>query len=429
MPEESAPARILVVDDSEDNRDLLCRRLQRAGHTAEAAEDGHVALRMLAGGGGESAGAAPSQSAAAGASAGSGRFDLVLLDVMMPGIDGFEVLRTIRQTRPATELPVIMATARDQREDIVGALSAGANDYVTKPLDFPVVLARVNAQLSHKRAVDRILALERDLDRRNAELESANRRMRADLETAAKVQQSLLPSAAPATPGVSCCWSYAPCDELGGDILNAFALDQRHLGLYVLDVSGHGVPAALLSVTLSWLLSPTGQSSLVHRRREGGDGIEIAPPAAVCRELSRRFQMRPTEQYFTVLYGVLDVAERRLRYCSAGHPGPLLAPRAGEMQDLSAASFPIGWMPDFAYPERTLELSPGDRVYMYSDGVGEAKNGQRVMFGRERMFESLRASGGGPLEQSVAGLMEAARAWCGGKFDDDVSLLAIELGA
>jgi sigma-B regulation protein RsbU (phosphoserine phosphatase) len=399
---------VLVVDDSEDNRDVLCRRLQRAGHDAASAEDGHVALSMLAEGG----------------------FDLVLLDVMMPGIDGFEVLGTLRETRPATELPVIMATARDQREDIVAALRAGANDYVTKPLDFPVVLARVNAQLSLKRAVDRIRALERDLDRRNAALEAANRRMRADLETAARVQQSLLPAAAPPAPGIGCCWSYEPCDELGGDILNVFALDDRHLGLYVLDVSGHGVPAALLSVTLSWLLSPTGQSSLVlHRRRDDGDGVEITPPGDVCRELSRRFQMGPTEQYFTLLYGVLDTRSRRLRYCSAGHPGPLLAPGSGEMKDLSAPSFPIGWMADFAYPEKTLEFAPGDRLYLYSDGVGEAKNAERTQFGCDRMFESLRATRERSLEQSVAGLIEAARAWCGGKFDDDVSLLAVEVQA
>jgi len=136
---------ILVVDDNEMNRDMLSRRLQRKGFTVDTAEDGYAALRALE----------------------SGAYALVLLDIMMPGMSGMEVLARIRETQDGTELPVIMATAKDQSSDIVAALEAGANDYVTKPLELPVVLARVNTQLALKAANDRVRALAADLERRN----------------------------------------------------------------------------------------------------------------------------------------------------------------------------------------------------------------------------------------------------------------------
>jgi adenylate cyclase len=136
---------ILVVDDNEMNRDLLSRRLLKKGFDVHLAEDGFVALEWLAG----------------------NRCDLVLLDIMMPGMSGIEVLVKLRETRDGTELPIIMATAKDTREDIVGALQSGANDYVTKPIDFPIVLARVNAQLALKRANDKIRSLVEEVARHN----------------------------------------------------------------------------------------------------------------------------------------------------------------------------------------------------------------------------------------------------------------------
>ncbi len=140
-----SPGTILVVDDNELNRDLLSRRLLKKGFEVSLAEDGFAALTWLD----------------------NNPCDLVLLDIMMPGMSGIEVLEKIRETRDGTELPIIMATAKDTRDDIVGALRSGANDYVTKPIDFPVVLARVNAQLNLKRANDRVRSLVADVERRN----------------------------------------------------------------------------------------------------------------------------------------------------------------------------------------------------------------------------------------------------------------------
>jgi class 3 adenylate cyclase len=140
-----APAAILVVDDNEMNRDLLSRRLAKKGFDVDVAEDGFKALKWID----------------------DHPCDLILLDIMMPGMSGIEVLEKVRETRDGTELPIIMATAKDSREDIVGALRSGANDYVTKPIDFPVVLARVNAQLGLKRANDHVRSLMKDVERRN----------------------------------------------------------------------------------------------------------------------------------------------------------------------------------------------------------------------------------------------------------------------
>src|SRR3954470_471659 len=191
-PGDPAAARILVVDDTPANREMLARRLVRHGYEVEVAPEGETALRML----------------------GEKPFDLVLLDVMMPGMNGLDVLKVIRQTTAATDLPVIMATAKDASHDVVGALELGASDYVTKPLDFPVVLARVRTQLALKRGVEQIRRLERGLEQRNAELQLVNARMRTDLEAAAKVQASLLPARGPDVAGYRFAWLFNPSAAL-----------------------------------------------------------------------------------------------------------------------------------------------------------------------------------------------------------------------
>ena len=146
---------LLVVDDDEANRDLLARRLRRRGHAVATADGGRRALELIA----------------------ERPFDVVLLDVMMPEISGLEVLRLLRRTWSPRDLPVIMATARHQSEDVVEALRLGANDYVTKPLDFPLVLARVNTLLAMKRAVHEAARLEHCLAERDRELAALSTRL------------------------------------------------------------------------------------------------------------------------------------------------------------------------------------------------------------------------------------------------------------
>jgi len=398
--------KLLVVDDDEDNRNMLSRRLQREGFLVGVANDGPEALAAVA----------------------RQPFDLILLDIEMPGMNGFEVLRTLRLTRPATQLPIIIATARGDRKDIVEALSLGANDYVTKPLDFPVVNARVRTQLSHKLAVDRIILLEADLRRRNVELEQANTRMKRSLELASRMQQALLPTSPLRVPGLNFAWSYEPCDELGGDILNVFPLGPDYVGLYLLDVSGHGVPASLLSVTLSRMLAVVpGQASLVEEQSAGG--WRPRDPAKVVEELNRRFQMSGTYlQYFTVFYGVLELSTRRLRYVSAGHPPAFHLPANGAGGFLPVNSFAVGWFPEATFEEGTVDLHDGDRLYLYSDGATESMDVHSEQYGRERLDAACAAARAAPLQQSLNCLIEQIKTFRGCNAQlDDISVLAVEI--
>ena len=413
----SPPGTLLIVDDDEANRDMLSRRLERKGFAVTVAEDGSRAIELVR----------------------ERPFDLVLLDVLMPGLSGLEVLRELRRGFPATELPVIMATALTESGDIVEALRLGANDYVSKPLDFPVVLARIQTQLSLKRAIEEVIRLERSLEQRNQELigvnarlAEANRRMERDLRAAARIQEAFLPRGEPGFPQARFAWHYRPCEELAGDGLNVFALDDRHAGLYVFDVSGHGVASALLSVSLSRVLSPPSDPSSVLRPAVNGGGPAPAgrptPPAEVAGRLNRMFPFdEATEQYFTMVYGVLDVATGEFRYVSAGHPGLAQVPAAGRGPDrrhprASRSAWRSG-------PTRrcSLAMAPGDRIYLYSDGIPEAMDADGRVFGGDRLLEALEQARGEPLDRTVESLIEELGRWTGSAgLRDDVSLVAVE---
>jgi phosphoserine phosphatase RsbU/P len=397
-------ARILVVDDVAENREILRRYLAKNGFVVDAACGGGEALAMLD----------------------VRRYDAVLLDVMMPEVGGYEVLRTIRRTRAAAELPVIMATVLDTSEQVVKALEMGANDYVTKPLDFSVVLARVRTQVAIRQKVQQINGLKGNLAERNRELCAANEQMTADLEAAAKVQKSLLPVAPPAVPGYGFAWAFAPSATLAGDLLNVFRLDERRVGFFVLDVSGHGVAAALLSVTVSRFLSATPDSSSILWRETSG-GYELASPARVADRLNRRFPFQDeTNQFLTMVYGILDEREDEVRYVSAGHPDVLVVSPGGECRSLDRGGCPIG-LSAGPYEESRVRLGEGDRVYVYSDGIPEALSAAGEQFGRTRMMRLLCDARGLALDESVGLLCAEVRAWSGRATPgDDQTVLALE---
>jgi sigma-B regulation protein RsbU (phosphoserine phosphatase) len=152
--------------------------------------------------------------------------------------------------------------------------------------------------------------------------EGSNARMRRDLEAAAKIQAAFLPKSLPSISGLNFAWAFHPCESLAGDFLNVCALDAENVGLYLLDVRGHGVAAALLSVTLSRVLSPADADSMLLRR-DGQPGEKLVPPGEVADRLANKFPWdEATEQFFTIVYGILNVRTRQFRYVSAGHPGP-----------------------------------------------------------------------------------------------------------
>jgi sigma-B regulation protein RsbU (phosphoserine phosphatase) len=410
---ERASGSVLIVDDSEANCASLRKLLEGQGYSVQTAQGGHEALLILD----------------------RQAFDIVLLDVMMQDLSGTEVLSRVRRRFSVVDLPIIMTTARDASDDIVSALEQGASDYVTKPLDLPVLLARMQTQLALKRAIEQIHGLEQKLAQRNRELEQANaqlsvvnQHMKQDLDMAAHVQETFLPPTEIAFPGIEIAWLLKPCAALAGDTLNIFSLDERHLGMYVVDVSGHGVPAALMAVTLSNMLWPRRDpGSVLMRRPEGATEYQIVQPAEVGGLLNRRFLFGPTtEQYFTLLYGILDRVNGEFRYITAGHPGPFYAPVDGPVQLLERPAMPIG-IGDGVYPETVVTLRPGDRLFMYSDGVFETMNARREPFGKARMqavFDSRREHS---LQDNTLALWHQLEQWCGeAPIKDDVSLLAVE---
>ena len=318
------------------------------------------------------------------------------------------------------------------------ALALGANDYVTKPLDFPVVLARVQTHLALKRAAEQVKQLERTLAERNRELEQTNSRlekvngrMSRDLKAAAKIQETFLPREALRVPGLAFAWIYRPCDELGGDGLNIVPLGEGRVGLYILDVSGHGVASALLSVTLSRVLSPPPDpSSILVRDGNVPDRPEITPPAEVADRLNRLFPFDlATGQFTTMIYGVLAAVTGEFRYVSAGHPGPVHLPAGAGPVILESQGLPIGLAED-AYEERSVRLAAGDRLYLYSDGVPEAMDPVGEQFGYARLLQAIGRGRSEPLQEDVAALLGEIERWRGAaSAQDDIAILAVEVSA
>ena len=398
---------LLVVDDNEANRDMLSRRLIRRGFSVNCAAGGHEALERIS----------------------NERYDLVLLDLLMPDMDGMEVLRTIRETRSPAELPVIITSAKDETSDVIAGLEAGANDYITKPLDFAIVKARVRAQVKLKRAVERVHRLERDLGERNRALEAANQRMQSDLSAAARIQEAMLPASVPDRPQAKFAWMFKPCAELAGDALNVFALDENHIAMYVLDVVGHGVAASLLSIAVSRVLTPERNSFLVRLTSEP-PGYRLLSPGEVAGQLNRRFPFDSgTEQFFSLLYGMIDLRTLEWRFVCAGHPAPIHVGRGGASPRLIAAHerLPIG-IGDRTYPEHLMKLEPGDRLFIYTDGISEAMSPAKEPFGTQRMLDSLASSHALSLEESLESLWNDVERWrATSAGQDDASVVAVEI--
>lgn len=395
--------KILIAEDEKVSRRLLESRLKKWGYQVTAAEDGQEAWEIFQ----------------------KEHFSMVISDWMMPKMDGLELLRCIRASERPGYVYTILLTARTEKEDILAGMESGADDFITKPFDKDELLARLKVGL-------RITDLERDLAQRNQELEKINQRMRKDLQAAAKIQQSLLPAKLPECETANFAWKYVPCDELAGDTLNLFYLDEDNIGLYLLDVSGHGVPAALLSVNLSRIINPNpGQSDLLKEQIPGSRGYQLVCPEDVADRLNQRFPLdSSTEQYFTIQYAQLNVKTGSLTFISAGHPPMIHVKADGSSTAIQVRSMPIGFMVGVGkvYEEKTLNLKAGERLYFYSDGIIEAMNSEREQYGVERLTEKLNSSRELSLAKSLELITREIDLWTSGLgCGDDVSILALEI--
>jgi sigma-B regulation protein RsbU (phosphoserine phosphatase) len=400
--------KILVADDSNDVRVILSKLLQKWGHDVVTVDNGEAAWQVLR----------------------SQPISFALSDWMMPGLDGLELCRRIRAADFPHYVYVILLTARDDKSDLIAGMEAGADDFLTKPFNRDELRARI-------RAAERVLDLERTLEQRNqhlsqinAKLEDAYQRMRNDLEAAARVQASLLPRHATPHPGVRVDWLFCPAAVVAGDTFNYFALDERNLAFYHLDVAGHGVPSAMLSVTLSRVLSADlkAGSPLLKFSPEAPDRPTITPPHEVVLELNRRFLDDDCLLYFTMVYGVMDTHSGVVTLCQAGHPNPFRVSSHGEVETLGGGGFPVGMLPDVEYHSLELRLAPADRLVLYSDGIPDCSGPRDEPFGTERFARFLAELSPLPLHELVVNLQKRLPSWRGNDiYEDDISLLVIEM--
>ncbi|MBC7815836.1 MAG: SpoIIE family protein phosphatase [Planctomycetaceae bacterium] len=398
--------RILIADDDKIPLSLLRFQLEQWGHSVLAAENGAQAWELFQ----------------------SHDCQVVITDWEMPGLTGIELLRNIRAADRTGYVYVILLTSKSEQESVVTGLVTGADTYLTKPVNPGELQARLRPG---QRIIDleqRLSERQRELEDRNQQLSQANAKMKRNLDAAASIQQAFLPKRLTDIPDVRFAWHFSPCDELAGDMLNVLPLDQDHVGVYMLDVSGHGVQAALLAVSVCRSLScHPDDSSVLWQRRDGSNEYELLPPAVAVRLLNTRMTTQSlSEQYFTLFYGILNRHTGEFRYTNAGHPSPVHISESGQTSPLPGDGMPVGIV-ETDYDEHRLQLAPGERLVFYSDGVTESMNLSDELFGTSRLFETLRDSADRPLGMALTEVVTQVAAWRGAApIHDDLSLLTLE---
>lgn len=394
---------VLIVDGSSAEALLLAGKLRNWGHTATVASNGLDGWEKVR----------------------NAVYDLVISDWGPPEMDGLELCRLIRGHKFPRNIYIILCAGKDQRPDLISGIEAGADDFITKPVDFAELRVRMVAAQRVMQLQEELAGQSQSLRKLNQELAEAHGRMERDLEAAAATQIRLLPKLYDVHPRVRLDWLFIPSRFLAGDTLDYFMADDRHLVFYQLDVSGHGIAAALLSITLSRILVPLEGSPSMRVSPVDGQ-LELAPPKEVVAELNARFQGED-EMYFTILYGILNVFTRELRFCQAGHPGPVLMRRQGPPVVLGLGGFPVGLIEGMTYDEKVVQLEAGDRLIVYSNGLSECENTVSIRYEQHRLTEMLHQNRGGSLEALMNGVREALGTWRGqAEFADDVLVLALE---
>jgi phosphoserine phosphatase RsbU/P len=391
--------RILVADDHAPTLRMLSARLKSWGMDPVLAANGDEAWEKLQ----------------------SERLNLVISDWMMPRVDGVELCRRIRSADLGGYVYVILCTGKDEKSDLIAGLEAGADDFLSKPVDFDELRVAL-------RAGTRVLELESTLKQKNQQLTETNVRLeqayatiQEDLEAAAAMQAELLPRDRNSIPQLRLDWLFVPASYLAGDIFDYFRLADQRLAFYQLDVAGHGVPSALLSVSIS--------RALLNAHRSGElmpAGGEVVPPEEVVSRLNRQFQ-NIGDMYFTIAYGVIDTQNHEVWLCQAGHPNPISIAADGSVHIHSKGGFPVGMIASMDYESSRIAFEPGSRLFVYSDGITDCRNPQQEAFGEHRLMSMLMAQRGATLSGAVAVLGRQVREWRGSeRFEDDISLLAFE---
>ncbi|MDP0561977.1 MAG: SpoIIE family protein phosphatase [Candidatus Endonucleobacter sp. (ex Gigantidas childressi)] len=392
---------ILIVEDARDQRLMLSSILKKRGYQVFEAADGVEALECLHA---------------------ESDIRIVISDWIMPEMNGLELCQAIRQHDYGRYVYFILLTGKTGSESLVEGIDCGADDFVSKPVDFDEMLARLKAGV-------RVVELEMDLEKKNKELLRALVTIEKDLESAARTQAGLL--AQPALiNNVQFDWFFKPCKHLGGDMFGYQALDSDHICFYQLDVSGHGIPAALFSFTLNNLLSESGDRTLYKNHCPNAlSGSSLVSPAKLLEQLNMLFQTTAEQvSYFTIVYGIMNNKTGEVVLSQAGHPNPLwMKKETQSVVAVSGSGVPIGMIPDEKYSTVSITLEPGDRLFLYSDGLTECDNNNGDQFGQDRLSQILSVLFDCSIKDMIIKIEEKIKQWNQqGVFEDDITYLVLE---
>jgi phosphoserine phosphatase RsbU/P len=372
--------RVLLVDDAKANLDILVEGL-KSDHKLSLALNGEMALQIAA--------RTPP--------------DLVLLDIMMPGLDGYEVCRRLRQMPETAEVPIMFLSSLEEVQNKTRGFEAGANDYLTKPFEMLEVKARVRSLLKAKAYSDAV-----------------KEQMASELRVAREIQMGMLPSdfaAVEQAYRIRLSAVLEPAREVGGDLYGLCAAGPDRLVVFLGDVSGKGIPASMFMVRTISL------AQLLAR--------EIAEPERILARLNNELAAEnPSGMFVTFLCGVFEPSSGRLALANAGHCRPVLltagqAPRWA-VSNLGTA---LGFEPGLEFERTELILRDGDALVLYTDGVSEAFNPQDECYGTDRLLTDAGAFAAQPARAITAGLLQKVRAFAGtAPQSDDIAILSLRVG-
>jgi len=360
--------KILIADDNNDMVFLLKRGFEREEYQFIHAGDGIEALEKIK----------------------SEKPDLILLDLKMPRKDGMEVLKDLKQDTTLSDIPVIVLTVVSETDEKIKALHSGASDFLVKPPDPVELRARVNTQLKlrdmtrslkiHSQYLEKIVQqktdklkqyakrLEEMVEQKVGVIKKQNQKLLLDLKSAQKVQRSLLPSVFPSIGGVEFYSGYFPCQEVGGDFYDVFRIDEKNVGIFISDVSGHGVPSAMITIFLKQEL----QHHIKEVDKKGN--YKLVNPDNVLKGLNQKFidfNIGEDTFFVTMIYAIYSSGKNQLTVAGAGHHAlPIIKRGTGETHYIELNSFPVGWFRErFECPQYSFHLERGDRVLFYTDGL------------------------------------------------------------
>ncbi len=328
--------------------------------------------------------------------------DLILLDVEMPEMDGYEVCRRLKADPETREIPVIFLTGKTEAEDETRGFSVGAVDYIHKPFSPAVVKARVQTHLALRETREQ---LARQLSA-----------IQNELDMARKIQLSILPREVPRIEGLEIAARYVPMTAVAGDFYDFIPVDDRRFGALVADVSGHGVPAALVASMLKIALA--------------AQAPHAAEPARVLAGLNLALCGKFETHFVTAAYVFVDTEKGTIDYAGAGHPPVVFCGKsAGSARAVQQNGLFLGMFPHAKYSETRIAIAPGDRCAVYTDGVSEARNRAGEEFGTDRLQALLEASVDQPADPFADRVLDALNEWTarppGEGHDDDITLLVI----